>query len=269
MKIDRHFLVRCLGFRGAMLHGDPMVADRWRFLRRWLPKVRDGQTLMDVGCGSGTFTIGAARRGYQAIGLSWDEKNQRTATERSAICGVPHTRFPVQDARRLDESRELREAFDVIVNFENIEHILDDRKLMLDMASCLRPGGWLIQTAPYYLFNPITALEIGPFSKTEDGGHVRRGYTAAMLKELCADAGLIIEEISSCSGFISQKLTWLLRVGGTPAWFLSLPLRVLPRLLDPSIKWLTGYRDYSICLVAYKPRFGTRCGTPVELHRSG
>ena len=76
-----------------------------------------------------------------------------------------------------------------------------------------------------------------------------------MLAELADEAGLDIEEIGYCTGFISQKLTWLIRRGRMFGWLLALPLRVLPPLFDPLIRKLTGYPDFSVTLVAYKPRF--------------
>jgi hypothetical protein len=38
-------------------------------------------------------------------------------------------------------------------------------------------------------------------------------------------------------------------------WFVVLPLRILPPLIDWLIAAITGWPDFSICLVAYKPRF--------------
>ena len=87
----------------------------------------------------------------------------------------------------------------------------------------------------------------------------RRGYTPGMLQELCQDAGLVIEEISYCSGMISQKLTKLLRIiakiNYKLAWLIVIPLRFLPPLLDGIVTHLLRWRFYSICLQAYKPRF--------------
>jgi SAM-dependent methyltransferase len=255
MKLDRHLLVRLFGIRGALLHGDAMVADRWRFLKQRLPETRNGERLLDVGCGSGAFTIGAAKRGYRAMGLSWDEHNQRTAKDRALICGVPGAEFPIQDLRQLDQRTELANSFNVIVNFENIEHILDDRKLMRDIVKCLVPGGRLIMTTPFYYFRPLSDHDKGPYSVTEDGGHVRRGYSVGMLQELSADAGLIVEEIRTISGFFSQKIARFERAFGRAGWLVSLPFRILQPLLDGAIARVTGYRGYSICMVAYKPRF--------------
>jgi SAM-dependent methyltransferase len=236
-----------------------LVLDRWLWLRRRLPRTRNGERLIDIGCGTGSFTIGAARRGYVPVGLSWDLRNQEVAAERAALCGVNQVEFPVQDVRALDERTEFRQAFEVAICLENIEHIIDDRKLMRVINSCLKPGGMLLLTTPNYFYRAITSGDNGPFSRTEDGGHVRRGYTATGLRELCAETGFFVEEISSCSGFFSQKLTALMRVLGRRSWLLGwcviLPLRLLPPLLDPLLARLTGWPDYSICLIAMKPRF--------------
>ncbi|MBN8806897.1 MAG: methyltransferase domain-containing protein [Sphingomonas sp.] len=256
MRFDRHLLVRLFGFRGAFLHGDTLVADRWRFLRRHLPLTRNGETLLDVGCGSGLFTIGAAKRGYQATGLSWDERNQQTAQTRAQICGVPGTSFPIQDLRDLDRRDDLKERFDVVLNCENIEHILNDDKLMRDIAGCLKPGGRLLFTSPFYYYHALSSADYGPFSTEEDGGHVRRGYTIGMLRELCDLSGLMIEEVTTCSGFFSQQVCKVHRLFLGAGWLAIIPLRWMPRLFD-SVLMRFGLRGYSICMVAYKPRFGS------------
>jgi hypothetical protein len=80
-----------------------------------------------------------------------------------------------------------------------------------------------------------------------------------MLLELCESSGFMVPEISYCSGFFSQKITWLLRnlseLHWLLAWFVVLPLRIVPPLLDPLVRKISGWPDYSICLVAQKPRF--------------
>ena len=90
--MNSSFLVRVFGFRGTLMHGDTLVLDRWRWLKRRLPKTANGETLLDVGCGTGAFTIGAARRGYHATGISWDEPQptrRRRARARFAACRAP------------------------------------------------------------------------------------------------------------------------------------------------------------------------------------
>src|SRR5579863_838903 len=84
----RSILVRLFGIRATMLHWDTTVLDRWLWVSERLPRSTGNPTLCDVGCGTGAFTIGAAQRGYTAVGLSWDERNQRVARERAALCGA-------------------------------------------------------------------------------------------------------------------------------------------------------------------------------------
>jgi len=105
----------------------------------------------------------------------------------------------------------------------------------------------------------MTVHDEGPFSKVEDGGHVRRGYLRAMLIELCKESGLIVEEISFCSGFFSQKITSLqVRISAISpmlGWIVILPLRPIPPVFDGLLAKAFRYPHFTICLEAYKPRF--------------
>jgi SAM-dependent methyltransferase len=257
--MDKSLLTRIVGFPATLIHGDTLVLDRWRWLAARLPETKNGEKLIDIGCGSGAFSIGAAIRGYEALGLSWDERNQRVASERARICKARSAQFEVMDVRELDSRHDLHSRFDVAICLENIEHIIDDRKLIKDIASCLKPGGRLLLTTPYLLYRAITPDDKGPFSKAEDGGHVRRGYTKAMLEELCRQADLIPEAISFTSGILSQKTTTALRVLSRIhpliGWVITLPLRALPPLFDGFATSITRWPYFSICLEAYKPRF--------------
>lgn len=264
-----NLLVRLIGFTATLIHGDTLVLDRWNWLKAYLPPVTTGsQDLLDVGCGTGAFTIGAARRGYRSLGLSWDKRNQTVAAQRAVMCKATLARFDVKDVRNLDRCTNLFERFDVVVCAETIEHILNDQKLMIDIAHCLKGNGQLLLTTPNYHFIPMTKLD-GILSLVEDGGHVRRGYTPEMLEKLCERAGLQVRKIGYCSGYFSQKLTGLLRVASRLhhllGWAIVLPLRVLPPILDPVFSRMFRYPGFSITLIASKPagaeRAWTQCAT--------
>lgn len=257
--MDKSLLVRIFGFPATLIHGDPLISDRWRWLKKRLPEAGNGECLVDVGCGSGAFSIGAALKGYNSLGLTWDERDRNVAKERARICKANSARFEVLDVRNLDGRNDLVGQFDVAICFENIEHIINDRKLIVDIAACLKPGGRLLLTTPNMNYRPISRGDDGPFSLVEDGGHVRKGYTGAMLEELCSHAKLTPENISYCSGFLSQKITFLQRalsqIHPLVGWCAILPLRFLPPLFDTFITKLIRWPSFSICLEATKPGF--------------
>jgi SAM-dependent methyltransferase len=246
--LSSSFLVKLFGFRSTLTHGDTLVLDRWRWLKKRLPQTANGETLLDVGCGTGAFTIGAARRGYRATGISWDERNQRVAAERAQICGASSADFVIGDVRRLDSITALAPTYDVLICLECVEHILNDRKLFCDMAARLKPGGRLLLTTPNYFYLAIDKLD--------------HGYTPDMLRELCQVSGLTCSAISYCSGIVSQKCTGIWRAtrsvsgGAGLHWLLTLPVRLVASIFPD--KWMTKALDlpfFSIALEAYKPRF--------------
>jgi cyclopropane fatty-acyl-phospholipid synthase-like methyltransferase len=255
----KKLFLKLFGFRFTLICGDPLVIDRWIWLKSKLPRTNNNEKLLDIGCGSGGFTIGAGIRGYESLGVSWDQRNQRLAEDRAEILGVNNVIFEIYDVRNLDNKPQWFEKFDVCINFENIEHILNDNKLIKDITNCLKPGGRLLLTTPYYLYNPINSEDKGPFLPIENGEHVRRGYSEAMLRELFDNSGLKIEKFEYCSGFLSQKLCamqrYISKANPTLAWVLILPFRIFPIILDPFLLSISKYPSYSICVEGFKPRF--------------
>ena len=181
------------------------------------------------------------------------------AKNRAEICKANLAEFEIIDIRNLESIGKMKQKFDIAILCEVIEHIMDDRKLMKDIAECLKPGGRLLLTTPNLVYRSMTSEDIGPFSEYEDGGHVRRGYTKAMLEELCHASNLIPNEISYISGFFSQKTTALLRITNSIhplfGWAITAPLRVLPLIFDGLVTNSMGWPYYTICLEAYKPRY--------------
>ena len=259
----KSLLIKLIGFPALLIHGDPLVLDRWLWLKKKLPQTRNDETLLDCGCGSGAFTIGTAKRGYITTGISNAKDDLESAKERALLLAPYRTNFEVVDIRELEKQSVFTENFDVALCLEVIEHISDDRGLMVDLSRCMKPGGRLLLTTPNYNYAAITSDEEGPWTEDNDhhGWHVRRGYTPMMLRELCDESGLVVEEITYCSGIVSQKLTKLLRalakVRYMLGWSAILPFRILPPIFDRLLTNVIGWHYYSIGLEAYKPRFET------------
>lgn len=249
-------LVRLFGWPMPLFHADTAVLDRWLWLGKRLPRNDGSKRLIEIGCGSGAFTIGAALLGYQALGLSWDARNLHVASERATMCKATSTEFQIQDVRELHDRKDLFSKFDVAICCEVIEHIVNDTKLLRDISVCLRPGGRLLLTAPNFDLRPIDPAHAGPFPAVEDGGHVRKGYTPEGLRRLCQDAELSVDAISYCTGFLSQSIMRLYfaakRIHPLLAWSIIHPFRILPRLLDDWVTERIHYPHYSICLEAHK-----------------
>ncbi len=106
-------LVKITGWPATILHGDPSVFDRWRWIRRQL--LHGSVRTLDAGCGSGAFTMYAARCGNEAVGISFDDRNNLIATERSRLLGLTNIRFITADLRKLDEISENLGKFDQII----------------------------------------------------------------------------------------------------------------------------------------------------------
>jgi len=257
--MNRSLLVKIFGHKATLIHDDTTVMDRWLWLKKRLPKTNNSEKLIDIGCGTGSFSIGASLRGYDSLGLSWDGRNQETAKSRAMICNAKNANFEILDVRVLDTRKDLSGKFDVAICLENIEHIINDHKLINDIKMCLKPGGRLLLTTPNYHLKPLTDEHKGPFLEIEDGRHVRRGYTSKMLKELCDNANLELKEITYCTGFVSQKITKIYRllqlchVHPIIAWILIMPFRILPLIFDPIISKVYKYPPLSICFEACKP----------------
>ena len=95
MKVEESLLVKMFGFPATLIHGDTAVLDRWLWLRKHLPETCNGEKLVDIGCGTGAFSIGAALRGYEVLGLSWSARNQEVAGYRARLCNARSAAFDV------------------------------------------------------------------------------------------------------------------------------------------------------------------------------
>jgi SAM-dependent methyltransferase len=126
---------------------------RNRFARRRISNVLSllpdpvGATLLDLGCGMGTFTIEAAARGANAIGIDPAAAAVRAAARVAAGEGCPTARFIRGDAANLP----VRDGCaDMVLAADLTEH-LDDvtlARVLREAVRALRAGGILVVYTP-------------------------------------------------------------------------------------------------------------------------
>lgn len=251
-----NLLVRVLGWRATILHGDPTVADRWEWVQRHL-QAGPSKTL-EAGCGTGAMTLFAARVGNAALGLSFNERNNEVAERRAKLLRLEDAKFRTADLRTLERLGLETEGYDQILCLETIEHLLEDQKLLDNMSRLLKRHGRLLLTTPFKGHYPLIgeAQDQNYRTTVEDGGHVRFGYTAEEIREMCSKAGLEVISEEYLSGYISQKLYTLFctldaYLPHRLVWLLTLPMRPLRRL-DALATKLLRYPGLSLAVVAVK-----------------
>ncbi|MDX1933050.1 MAG: class I SAM-dependent methyltransferase [Capsulimonadales bacterium] len=244
-------LLRVLGWKATVLHGDPLCYDRYLWLKKHLQP--GPLSTLDAGCGNGCFSFYAASVGNRVLGLSFDAEQNGAASERAKLLGLTNAEFRVLDLRDLHTVRDSLGEFDQIILMETIEHVINDRKLVADLCHHLKPGGRLYLTTPY---KEHKALRQEYLSETEDGGHVRWGYTLGEVRNIMESCGLEVVAEGYTSGMISQKLTNLMRVSDyrneKKAWAASFPLRLFQITLDAPLTRAMSYPPFGVGLVGVK-----------------
>jgi cyclopropane-fatty-acyl-phospholipid synthase len=125
--------------------------------------LHEGERVLDVGCGWGSFVIHAARRhGVRALGVTLSEPQAQLARERAREAGLADSvEVRVADYRELVDER-----FDAIASIGMVEHVGDEQIDLYAsrMAGMLRPGGRLLNHGIAKLKDLETDDE-GPFSE--------------------------------------------------------------------------------------------------------
>jgi ubiquinone/menaquinone biosynthesis C-methylase UbiE len=173
---------------------------RNRFARRrianvlsLLPELR-GRTLLDLGCGMGTFTVEAAARGASAVGVDPAAAAVRAAAAVASAEGQGAARFVRSDAADLP----FRDASaDIVLAADLTEH-LDDitlARILREAGRVLRPAGVLV------LYTPDRQHA---FERLRDAGVMRQDPSHIGVRS--ADE---LREAVEAAGFLVRRAVWL------------------------------------------------------------
>jgi SAM-dependent methyltransferase len=122
-----------------------------------------GQTVLDVGCGTGFFTIAALRRGARVTSVDIGIELLRRARVKGATATL------AGDAAALPFADG---TFDVVISSECIEHTRRPELCVRDMLRVLRPNGLLVLTCPnrawHWSVVAANALGLRPYHGLEN-----------------------------------------------------------------------------------------------------
>jgi SAM-dependent methyltransferase len=164
-----------------------------------------GRRILEIGCGTGTYTVPLAMAGHELVSIDIDATYAETAARRTA--GLPNVVVRQADATAVGS---LGEAFDSIVLLDVLEHLENDVFMLDRLRSRLKPGGCIVLKVP-----AIKAL----YSPMDEAiGHYRR-YDRRSLADALSGAGLELQAL------------WAFNAIAVPGWWLN--GRILGRTTPP------------------------------------
>jgi cyclopropane-fatty-acyl-phospholipid synthase len=140
--LDRSMTYSCAYFSGGAETLEEAQEAKLELVCKKLA-LREGERVLDVGCGWGSFVLHAAtRHGVSAVGITLSEHQAQLARERAREAGVAdRVQFRVADYREISDG-----PFDAIASIGMVEHVGDEQ---IDLYakrlwSLLAPGGRLL-----------------------------------------------------------------------------------------------------------------------------
>lgn len=137
-----------------------------------------GQDVFEAGCGEGYGADMIASVARRVVAVDYDEatvEHVRLRYPRVQVLAGNLAALPMPDA-----------SFDVVVNFQVIEHLWDQPQFITECLRLLRPGGRLLISTPNRItFTPGSDTPVNPF-------HTRE-LNAAELRELLEDGGFAVQ----------------------------------------------------------------------------
>jgi len=158
----------------------------------WL-ELRNGERILDLGCGGGRHSFEAMRRGAFATALDADpgEAGRAAAWVRAMLDEDKQTaesggqgHVVVGDGLALPFAEA---AFDRVIASEVLEHVPDDGAVLAELARVTRPAGTMAVTVPRW-YPEVACWALSAEYRTSPGGHVRI-YRRSQLRRRLYGAG--------------------------------------------------------------------------------
>jgi len=150
-------------------------------------RVKAAKSVLDLGCGNGSFAAEVAAHGFAVTGL--DHSASGIEMARGKYPNVSFSRHDLTQPLGLEHAGQ----YDAAICTEVIEHLLLPRVLLKNAWSALRPGGMLVLTTPFHGYWKNLALALaGHFDAhwhpLRDYGHIKF-FSRATLLQLLRESG--------------------------------------------------------------------------------
>lgn len=233
-----------------------------RALRRILRQMPERQIrVLDAGTGFGQYAYWLLRTDRRVTVTAVDVKEDYlVAASRffEAVKLAPRIDFRLQD---LTAPMEERDAFDLVLSVDVMEHIEDDRAVFRNVARALRPGGYLVVNTP----SDQGGSDVAASGESFIGEHVREGYAPVELEQKLQKAGLDVVEWTYTYGPLGSagwrllvkhpirllNRSWALAPLLAPYYLLAAPAGLALNALDVRASKRTGT---GLLMVARKTR---------------
>jgi SAM-dependent methyltransferase len=164
----------------------------------FLPHLRRGTQLLDVGCGSGSITLGLAQvvAPGEVVGIDLQAPQIERARGLAVEQTVPNVRFEVGDVYQLPFAAD---SFDAVFAHAVLMHLREPVRALVEMRRVLRPGGIVGVRDPDFggvFLSPLTPLLEEWFSLRARVReyHGRDAFVGRHHRRLLLEAGFVRSE---------------------------------------------------------------------------
>lgn len=113
-----------------------------------------GKRVLEAGCGEGYGAALMARHAAHVVGVDYDAAALELARSRHR---APNLEY--RAVNLLELAKQSPGEFDVVTNFQVLEHLEDPTPFLSAAAACVKPGGMLILTTP----NRLASVSENPY----------------------------------------------------------------------------------------------------------
>lgn len=195
---------------------------------------RDAATrVLDAGSGFGQYVyyLGRKNPGWHILGLDVKEEQIEDCNRFFSTIGFKNVSFQTADLTRL----EYRDAFDLVLCVDVMEHIEEDVKVLTNYHTALKKGGMLLISTP----SDQGGSDVDHHHDAANGAvgfideHVRDGYGISELDQKLRQAGFTKTDIRYQYG-IPGRISWrlsmkfpILMLNTSKIFFIVLPFYYL------------------------------------------